>query len=74
MTYLDAQKFAKFLQAFGTALHAHGLSLGVDVASWNHIWNFTLLGSDSGIDTIYNMDTYNFGANMTQWTIVANKV
>jgi hypothetical protein len=55
-------------------LHAEGKKLGVDVASWNRIWNFSLIGSDTGIDFVYNMDTYDWGSNMTRWEIEANKV
>jgi hypothetical protein len=73
-TVLDAQKYAQFLQKFGKALQSAGKKLGVDVASWNRIWNFTLLGADSAIDTIHDMDTYDYGDDIQKWTEEAMKV
>lgn len=74
MTELDAQKFAQFLKRFGARLHSVGKTLGVDIASWNRIWNFSSLGQDSGIDYVYDMDTYDWGKNWTRWEFEANKV
>jgi len=53
----DATAFANFLTQFADALHLHGKSLGVCVASWNTFWNFTAL-TQSTVDKVITMDTY----------------
>jgi hypothetical protein len=41
----------------GQHLHTNGLKLTVDVASWNHIWNWTLI-AESQADRVITMTTY----------------
>jgi hypothetical protein len=49
--------YAIFLTTFAKALHQVDKKLTVDVASWNPIWNWTLI-SNSSVDGIFLMDTY----------------
>jgi len=53
----DAIDYANFLTKFANILHKQGLKLTIDVASWNTLWNYTLL-SQSTVDRIFTMDTY----------------
>lgn len=43
----DAIAYVAFLNTFADALHAQGITITVDVASWNVFWNFTLLAEVS---------------------------
>lgn len=63
-TAQDALDYAAFLGHLGTTLHAKGLTLSVDVATWNSIWNITALATQP-IDRIITMATYT--ANPTTW-------
>eukprot|EP01100_Stratorugosa_tubuloviscum_P000240 TRINITY_DN104_c3_g2_i1.p1 TRINITY_DN104_c3_g2~~TRINITY_DN104_c3_g2_i1.p1 ORF type:complete len:278 (-),score=129.90 TRINITY_DN104_c3_g2_i1:153-986(-) len=56
-TNQDAQDYANFLTKFANALHQVGKKLTVDAATWNPIWNYTLLGQTS-VDRICIMSTY----------------
>eukprot|EP01119_Soliformovum_irregulare_P021167 TRINITY_DN6997_c0_g1_i3.p1 TRINITY_DN6997_c0_g1~~TRINITY_DN6997_c0_g1_i3.p1 ORF type:complete len:220 (+),score=44.55 TRINITY_DN6997_c0_g1_i3:76-735(+) len=56
-TSQDASDYAKFLTTFANELHRHGKKLTVDVASWNPLWNWTLI-SESNVDKVYLMSTY----------------
>ena len=53
----DAIDYANFLTLFADRLHQHGKKLTVDVATWNLVWNWTLL-SHSSVDKIMLMSTY----------------
>lgn len=53
----DAQKFAEFLTQFAASLHQIDKKLTVDIASWNPIWNWTLI-SNSQVDRMFLMNTY----------------
>ncbi|KAH3757243.1 hypothetical protein Pelo_10973 [Pelomyxa schiedti] len=53
----DAISYAKFLTDFSNALHAQGVQVQVDIASWNLFWNFTLI-NETPVDKIITMDTY----------------
>lgn len=53
----DAKNYALFLTTFADAMHKAGKILTVDVASWNVVWNFTLIGA-SDVDQVHSMDTY----------------
>jgi hypothetical protein len=66
MREIDAVRYVRFLDMFAAALHAEGKRLSVDVASWNHLWNFTLLAG-SRVDMIHQMDTYCCNDNFTEW-------
>jgi len=59
-TQEDAADYANFLSTFGDALHSKSKKLSVDVATWNTIWNLTLL-SASGADNLMDMGTYTGG-------------
>ena len=49
--------YAAFLSTFADALHAQGMILTVDVASWSHIWNYTAIAASS-VDRMMVMSTY----------------
>ncbi len=68
----DAQRYVLFLNGFAAALHAAGKRLSVDVASWNPIWNFTLL-AESQVDVVHQMDTYCCNDNYTEWKRVLER-
>jgi hypothetical protein len=53
----DAVNFAKFLDKFATELHNFDMELTVDAATWDPIWNFTLIGA-TNIDRVLTMSTY----------------
>jgi hypothetical protein len=54
----DAANYAVFLDRFGKALHKVKLQLTVDIASWNSIWNLTLLAKTKNVDRLITMSTY----------------
>jgi hypothetical protein len=39
----DGNAYALFLSTFADALHAHGFTVTVDIASWSPFWNFTAI-------------------------------
>jgi hypothetical protein len=43
----DAKSYAEFLTYFSDKLHAAGIKVTADVAGWNPIWDFNLLGKTS---------------------------
>jgi len=53
----DGAKYATFIQVFSDALHAEGLKLSVDVATWSTIWNYTAIAETSS-DIVISMGTY----------------
>jgi len=53
----DAQNYAQYLEKMATSLHAHGIQVTVDIASWSGIWNWTALAATS-VDRLITMDTY----------------
>jgi hypothetical protein len=53
----DAADYAKFLDDFAGELHKHGKKLTVAIASWNAIWNWTLL-AQTKVDKLMIMSTY----------------
>jgi len=53
----DAVAYAKFLNTFADAMHGNGMILTVDVATWNGIWNNTLI-SLTNVDRVITMQTY----------------
>lgn len=53
----DAVDYANFLNTFSNAMHAQGIKVSVDAATWNPIWNFTLLAQTS-LDRVITMGTY----------------
>ncbi|KJE94515.1 hypothetical protein CAOG_05148 [Capsaspora owczarzaki ATCC 30864] len=69
-TYQDAVAYAGFLDKLSRALHQHGLTVTVDIASWTPVWNFTLL-AETSVDLFVTMDTYTY--NQTAWTHLFQK-
>ena len=61
-TSQDAADYATFMNQFSDAMHAAGKKLTMTYASWNPIWNLTLLGK-TNVDKIMTMSTYT--ANFT---------
>ena len=59
-TAADAAAYAAFLDALARALHAHGLLVTVDVATWSKIWNLTAIGA-TAVDAVFTMNTYTAG-------------
>lgn len=56
-TEQDALAYANFLTVYSDALHAAGLQVGVDIATWSLMWNMTAIGASS-VDYIFTMQTY----------------
>lgn len=56
-TPADALAYARFLDTLATALHAHGLLVTVDVATWSAVWNASAIGA-SAVDAVMTMGTY----------------
>jgi hypothetical protein len=56
-TAQDAADYAAFLDAFATAMHAAGVAVTVDVATWSPIWNLTAIGA-TAVDGVALMSTY----------------
>lgn len=56
-TAADAAAYAAFLDTFAQAMHAEGVMVTVDVATWSSLWNLTLIGS-TAVDAIMTMQTY----------------
>jgi len=69
-TAQDARDYANFLTTFANALHKENLKVGVDVATWNPVWNYTLL-SLSSVDRIHLMATYT--GNWNSWQTAFKK-
>jgi spore germination protein YaaH len=63
-TPADAADYAAFLGKFSSAMHAAGLVVSVDVATWSPIWDVPAIAA-SGVDLIATMSTYT--ANWTTW-------
>ena len=53
----DAEDYASFLSTLSSAMHAAGLVVSVDVATWSPIWNISAIAS-SGVDLVVTMSTY----------------
>lgn len=60
----DAADYAAFLGTFSSAMHAAGLVVSVDVATWSPIWDVPAIAA-SGVDLVATMSTYT--ANWTTW-------
>lgn len=56
-TSQDAADYVDFLNYFTKKLHTQSKRLSVDIASWNEIWDWNLLGKSS-VDTLVLMSTY----------------
>lgn len=56
-TPADAAAYASFLDTLAKALHAHGLLVTVDVATWSKIWDLKAIAATS-VDAIFTMNTY----------------
>eukprot|EP00947_MAST-08B_sp_MAST-8B-sp1_P001120 g1120.t1 len=57
----DAAALADFVGKLGTALHARGKVLSIDVVAhetYDTLWNHSLLNSTSGLDVAANMGSY----------------
>ena len=59
-TAQDAADYAAFLDTLAKALHAHGLLVTVDVATWSAIWDLAAIGR-TDVDGIFTMNTYTDG-------------
>lgn len=53
----DAIAYANFLDTLSKALHAVGVQVTADVATWSTIWNLTALAA-TDIDALITMSTY----------------
>eukprot|EP01033_Poteriospumella_lacustris_P012891 gene12891-9222_t len=53
----DGAAYAAFIDTFATQLHAAGLQLTVDVATWSTIWNYPAIAATS-MDRAISMGTY----------------
>lgn len=53
----DAAAYALFLSRISARFNAHRLSVGADAATWNAIWDFSLLGMSTA-NIIATMNTY----------------
>lgn len=56
-TQQDAENYVKFLNLFADELHKFNMKLTVDIATWNSLWNWTLLAT-SKVDKLCLMSTY----------------
>jgi hypothetical protein len=56
-TPADAAAYAHFLDTLATALHAHGLLVTVDVATWSKVWDLRAIAA-TAVDAIFTMNTY----------------
>jgi hypothetical protein len=59
-TPADAAAYAAFLDALARALHARGLLVTVDVATWSKVWDLPAIGA-SAVDAVFTMNTYTAG-------------
>jgi hypothetical protein len=57
ITSQDGTDYAAFIETFAQALHAAGLKLSVDVATWTPIWDYDAIAQTSA-DTMISMGTY----------------
>jgi len=53
----DGNRYAAFIDVFAKALHAEGLKLTVDIASWSPVWNLTAIAATEA-DRVISMATY----------------
>lgn len=53
----DGLAYASFVEVFANQLHAAGLQLTVDMATWGPIWNYSALANTS-LDRAVSMGTY----------------
>lgn len=53
----DGTSYAAFIGTFADALHANGLKLTVDVATWSPIWDYDAIAL-TNVDSIISMGTY----------------
>jgi len=60
----DAAAYAAFLQTFSQAMHAAGVLVSVDVATWSPIWDIPAIAATE-VDFMATMNTYT--ANTTTW-------
>ena len=65
----DTAAYAAFLGVASDALHAAGLKVSVDVATWSKIWDLAAIGKTS-IDMVISMGTYT--DNWTSWQAQLN--
>lgn len=56
LTKQDPIDYANFLDALAVALHAQGILVSVDVATWSKVWDLSLI-SATRVDYIMNMET-----------------
>jgi len=56
-TTQDASDYANFLTYLGNKLHTQHRLLSVDIATWNPIWDWDLIGKAS-VDIVMTMSTY----------------
>jgi hypothetical protein len=57
VTNKDGENYATFITTFADALHARGLGLSVDLATWSPIWNLTAIAASTA-DKAISMGTY----------------
>ena len=64
VTAADASAYAAFVQHFSQAMHAQGVKVSVDVATWSPIWDLPALAA-TDVDYLVTMGTYT--ANTTSF-------
>jgi len=56
-TPADAVAYAAFLNVVADAMHARGVKVGVDIATWSPFWDYSLLNS-TRVDWLFDMESY----------------
>ena len=64
LTKQDPVDYANFLDTLAGAMHAHGVLVSVDVATWSKIWDVAAIAA-TRVDYVMNMETY--VTNDTVW-------
>ena len=64
MRQVFAVDYANFLDTLAGAMHAHGVLVSVDVATWSKIWDVAAIAA-TRVDYVMNMETY--VTNDTVW-------
>ena len=56
-TPADAAAYAAFLDVVADAMHARGVKVGVDIATWSPFWDYSLLNA-TRVDWLFDMESY----------------
>lgn len=55
-TKADGVAYAEFLTTFADAMHARGIKVSVDVATWTSFWDYSAIGKSS-VDYVCDMES-----------------